>query len=210
MAFKIRSAIIIAALTMTACSNLSDSQNWYSLRETEQDQPSFLESGSISISRPVPQFNGEPARVMAFMPVLPEIPELPGRIDPEQKLSVVIDVTSKTISVKRGTEELIQSDITASEDLTKGEFSVTLKQASPLWYAPDDYFLMRGQEPPIEGSSERYRKGALGSYAIFLNDGVIIHSSPIPDPLINGFLLDDDKITSIYSILEPGMRIIVQ
>jgi len=210
MAHSSGAAMAIMAVIISGCSFSNNSPSWFSVAKAGKNEVSFLDSGSISISRPVPQLDSEPARVMAFMPVLPKIPELANADTTDRRLSVLINLESKTIRVNRGSENLVESEMVSSEGLVRGDFVVTLKQTSPVWYAPEDYFLMRGQEAPEDGSSERYRKGALGSHAIFLSDGVIIHSSPIPDPLINGLQIPGDKIASIYSILEPGMRVTVQ
>jgi hypothetical protein len=55
-----------------------------------------------------------------------------------------------------------------------GNYNVILKQKRPLWYAPDNYYTERNLPLPGEGASERYLKGALGEYAIYLikSDGI--------------------------------------
>jgi hypothetical protein len=175
----------------------------------------FLEEGSITISRPIPRLPdptlaAEPARVMSFMPVAPQIPDFGLHASADTKMWVFIDTVQKTLLINRGDENILSAPIDHSQGIKQGKFSIVLKQSDPLWYAPDEYFAKRNQSIPPSGSSDRFRKGALGVHAIFLEEDLVLHSSPLKDPSINGVQISASEMVSIYSILEPGTEILVR
>lgn len=171
---------------------------------------SFLDEGSISISRPIPRLNSEPARVMSFMPVSPQLADFGVHASADTKLWVFIDTVGKTLLINRGDENILTAPIQNAQGIRQGKFNVVLKQSDPLWYAPDQYFLTRNQTVPPSGSSDRFRKGALGSQAVFLEGELILHSSPLNESSINGVQISANEMISIYSILEPGTEIVVR
>jgi hypothetical protein len=82
-----------------------------------------------------------------------------------------------------------------------------LKQQAPLWYAPDSYFEQRGLEIPAEGSKERYRRGAFGAFALFLNDQTPLHSGPADCPDLQGVQLPEDDLKELFDNVEVGSAV---
>lgn len=58
-----------------------------------------------------------------------------------------------------------------------GAFEIGRKKEDPVWYAPDWYYVERGQPIPPAYSGERYRPGVLGDYALYLSDEIAIHGT---------------------------------
>ncbi len=57
-----------------------------------------------------------------------------------------------------------------------GVFSVGRKEEDPVWYAPDWHFIEKGRAVPPANSPSRYFPGDMGEYALYLGDGLAIHS----------------------------------
>jgi hypothetical protein len=208
-------AFVIALTVSSGCSFLNSPTNTptssnQTLEKYSQREISFLEEGSITISRPIPTMKAEPARVMSFMPVAPQLPNFGVHASSDSKLWVFIDTVEKTLLINRGDENILSAPIENAQGITQGKFNVVLKQNEPLWYAPDEYFFKRNQSIPPNGSSDRFRKGALGAHAVFLEGDLVLHSSPLNDASINGIQISATEMVSIYSILEPGTEILVR
>lgn len=91
--------------------------------------------------------------------------------------------------------------------LNQGSFSVTQKEERPLWYAPKEYFVNRALPVPAEGSRERFKRAALGSYALYLNDQTPIHSGPVWLREIGGVRVSEPQLAEIYSLVQVGTRV---
>ncbi|MCI5066530.1 hypothetical protein MRY87_12470 [bacterium] len=63
-----------------------------------------------------------------------------------------------------------------STELGATRTSVLAIEHSPVWMAPDSYFEDRGLPVPPEGDASRFLKFALGDVALFLENGLVIHS----------------------------------
>jgi hypothetical protein len=93
------------------------------------------------------------------------------------------------------------------EQLQAGVYSVALKQRTPLWYAPASYFESRGLDVPAEGSKERFRRGALGEFTVFLSNQTPLHSGPAASPDIGGVQFADSDIKGLFDAAEVGMTV---
>jgi len=111
------------------------------------------------------------------------------------------------IVVRRGEEQVGEFMTDGSFAVSAGSYIVESKEQNPSWYAPDEYFLARSREVPTPGSSERFRRGALGRAALFASSGLIIHSSPIWTPEVGGLRVEVSAIEELFSKLTPGTRI---
>jgi lipoprotein-anchoring transpeptidase ErfK/SrfK len=87
---------------------------------------------------------------------------------------------------------------------------VTLKEENPLWYAPREYFLKRSMAVPEEGSRERFKRAALGSKTIFLNNHTPIHSGPVWMQEIGGIRLSTAEMQQVFSTITVGTRVEVR
>jgi hypothetical protein len=93
------------------------------------------------------------------------------------------------------------------EQLQAGVYSIALKQRAPLWYAPTSYFENRGLNVPAEGNKERFRRGALGEYAVFLNNQAPLHSGPVDCPDIGGVQVAESDLKELFETAEVGMAV---
>ena len=91
-----------------------------------------------------------------------------------------------------------------ASSMRAGRYSVSLKQTSPLWYAPSSYFTARSLKVPPEGSRERFKRGALGARAIFLNEQTPIHSGPVGMPEIGGLRISSQDMSRIFESVQVG------
>lgn len=176
------------------------------------DTSQFTESGSISIARPIQFIPGStstqsPGHLLGFMPVTERFSD---ETQGNGKIWAFIDRASNTLLLQRGDETLLTIRAEVSGSVPHGKYSMIMKQEAPLWYAPEEYFWSRGEEAPIEGSSERFRRGALGDAALFLSEDVSIHSAPINDPAIQGIRLDPEGIANVYRLLPVGSEIVIR
>lgn len=117
---------------------------------------------------------------------------------------LLVDIKRHTLSIKQGDNTLETFAIQGNSGLRPGIYSVFHKEQEPLWYANDNYYLSRNLVPPQRDSRERYVKGALGSYAIFLNDNFAIHDSKIGSYDVQGIRVDSNDIQKVYSSLKSG------
>lgn len=159
----------------------------------------IVQSGSIGLSRPIPQV----ASLTSHQPLLGFIPTKHTQRAPRLEVHRSSD---KVIVVTRDGDrkELRGAGI---EQLQAGVYSVALKQRTPLWYAPASYFESRGLDVPAEGSKERFRRGALGEYTVFLSNQTPLHSGPVASPDIGGVQFADSDIKGLFDAAEVGMTV---
>jgi len=155
----------------------------------QKEDLSWLRDGSITIARPAPESRNISADTM--LGVLP----VKGI---ERGNWLAIDPRSKVINVMSGSELVSRISIQNIEDLAPGTFGIIHKQTDPVWYAPATYFSKRNLPVPAEGTRERFRKGALGDFALFINKDLSIHNSPVNCPDVGGIKLSDKDMALLY------------
>jgi len=128
---------------------------------------------------------------------------LPLRSQKAQK-QLIIDTTSGKLIVKQNDQVLEEVELDLKEKLDKGSYKIVHKQRAPLWYAPDSYFANRHLSVPAEGDSARFRRGALGDFAMFLDNDTPLYSSPVETNEVMGINLGEDLMKKIYYTLEIG------
>lgn len=164
----------------------------------------WLESGSLALSRPVPNPMTESARarLASFEPS--------SATETGSTTSILISRKDRTITALRPGQSplVIKSD--GAEKLKSGSYSITLKEENPLWYAPSVYFTKRSLVVPAEGSRARFRRAALGTKSLYLNDRTPIHSGPIWIPEIGGIRVPEEQMSEIFSSIEIGTRVEVR
>lgn len=205
---RTRSAITRAALCIGSCILLNGCAI---LGTPSRSDKAWLLDGSLVLSRPVPlvtkalasntptqseQSSETPARAVSA-----EAPQAP---------SIIISREAKTLTAIRPGEAPLVLKTEGAQYLKEGSFSITQKQENPLWYAPKKYFTKRSLTVPEEGSRERFKRAALGSRTIFLNDQTPIHSGPVWMQEIGGLRVNPSEMSQIYSMISVGTRVEVR
>lgn len=67
----------------------------------------------------------------------------------------------------------------------KGLFKVKRMEKDPVWEAPDWHFIEKGLPVPSYDHPSRRIRGAMGTTAIYLGDGIAIHGTQSPGLLLN-------------------------
>ena len=62
-------------------------------------------------------------------------------------------------------------------DTPRGVFRVTNRKERPAWKKPDWAFVEEGKPIPAKDSPDRIETGTLGEYALYLEDGYMIHGT---------------------------------
>lgn len=164
----------------------------------------WLPSGSLALSRPVPAPN-------LFNASSTLTPPLAGQVMSDTTAaSLVISRKDKTVTALKPGQTPLVIKTEGTELLKPGSYAVTAKEQNPLWYAPESYFINRSLTVPAEGSRERFKRAALGSKTLYLNDQTPIHSGPIWMKEIGGVRLNQQQMSQIFSSIEIGTRVEVR
>ena len=96
----------------------------------------------------------------------------------------------------------------------KGMFSVQLKRKDPVWTKPDWAFIEEGLKPPSARSAERYDEATLGSYALNIGDGYMLHGTLYQRflglPVTHGCVrLGDADLEVIFKTLDKGAKVFI-
>jgi len=99
-------------------------------------------------------------------------------------------------------------------DTPTGIFEVGRMKKDPLWYAPDWHFIERRQEVPPRDSPQRYIPGALGDYALYIDDEIAIHGTrdraSVGRASSHGCLrMYNEDIAAVFSLVRLGTKVIV-
>ncbi|WKZ57088.1 MAG: L,D-transpeptidase [Bdellovibrionota bacterium] len=166
----------------------------------------WIADGSLSIHRPVPQLpvnselNQDGATVFAFAPSA-SIPT---------SAWVSVDRQANELRLMQGQQAILTLRGDGLDRLPTGSFTVLHKQREPAWYAPDLYFASRSLDTPAEHSKERYLRGALGEYALFLAPELPLHCGPLWLDEIGGVRLSEQDMAQLYYRLEVGAAIQIE
>jgi len=160
-----------------------------------ENKTGWLKDGMIVLSRPAPAVSAlPPQRLLGFAP----FPA--ARVDPWLSISTA----DRTISLMEGDKILLSSRGEGIENLQPGLYQILHKQLNALWYAPDSYFKSRNLPLPPEGDRSRYRRGALGDFALYITRDTPIHDGPVWDSDIGGIRVPENDISGIYYRLAVG------
>ncbi len=96
----------------------------------------------------------------------------------------------------------------------KGLFTVQLKRKDPVWTKPDWAFIEEGKKPPSARSSERFDDATLGSYALNIGDGYMLHGTLYQRflglPVTHGCVrLGDADLEVIFNTLDKGAKVFI-
>lgn len=194
--FRLACAWLLLSSAMTGCAGLSAFSG--------SGKKEWLDSGSLAISRPLPapKATAARARLKSF--------ESPTLDDSAASTSIIISRKDRTLTAIRPGQPPLVFTTQGTDRLKSGSYSVTLKEENPLWYAPAAYFSNRSLRTPAEGSRERFKRGALGTKSLYLNDRTPIHSGPVWIPEIGGVRLPHEQMAQIFATIEVGTRVEVR
>lgn len=154
-------------------------------------------NGLISLTRLAPTVTNTPHSVLGFIPV-----------DSDRVGKwISIDASKGLITLMEGQEAIASAQAEGKMKLEPGRYNILHKQRSPLWYAGDSYFLKRGLSVPGSGDKIRYRRGALGDFALFIDKETSLHSSPVWTDEVGGLRISDEEIRKIYYSVDIGSLI---
>jgi len=162
----------------------------------------WLESGSIALARPIPApIHAQPTTALGFWSWYPT-QLLTGQA------TLALDRNARTLTFTTPSGETVSiPNVDVAATLQPGTYEVLHKQQNPLWYAPDQYFSSRKLPVPSQGDRSRYRRGALGEYAIFINQETPIHCGSIWSDEVGGIRAGCEELSRIYFSVEIGTTI---
>lgn len=186
-------ALSFCALLGTGCTTLG----------TRPSAPAgWLQNGSLALSRPVPPaISSDRARLSH-----PQAAALTST----DTSRIVVSRNSRTITAMQPGSEPKVFKAEGAQHLSPGTFSITGKEETPLWYAPDEYFTKRALAIPEEGSRNRFMRAALGQRAMYLNNQSPIHSGPVWLHEIGGLRVKSSDMSLLYSLVTIGTRVEVR
>lgn len=186
-------------LVLSLCSSLVGcslvSNPW---RSSNAEQRAWLTDGSLAISRPLPPISTTSLARSRMKPL-----DMPNSVRPSTTVLRLNRAAGK-LSIEGPDTTPMVFNVQVASSMRPGRYTVALKQTSPLWYAPTSYFTHRSLAVPAEGSRARFKRGALGTQALFLNEQTPIHSGPVGIPEIGGIRLNSRDMNDIFQAVSVG------
>lgn len=233
MKTKLFAACAVSTLLLTGCSGLSAPFLGSGFFGSGSQ---YLESGTIILSHQVPQKGESPATVAMSIEDNSHNAESPasdtvGSQKPPQKILaplvgyfppavtylpadnetwLEINRENKMIVLYKGKGVIKEIQGEGSVSIAPGDYYLQHKQKQPLWYAPNDYFAKRQLSVPSANDRLRYRRGALGKFALFPTTTFPIHCAPIWTEDVGGLRVSATDLSSIYYMLPVGAPIVVK
>jgi hypothetical protein len=190
--------ICVLAVGLSACNFLTGSEK-------------FSTSGTIILSRELPAIaESQIAGTEGFAPLLGYVPPSSGFLPAQNETWLKLDREHTTITVFRGNAKIKEIRGEGSVTLPPGTYALQYKQKEPSWYAPDDYFVKRHLAIPAPSDPLRYRRGALGEYALFPTTSFAIHSGPIWTEDVGGLRVSRGDLSAIYYMIPLGASVKVE
>lgn len=184
---------ILAALLFAACSG----QNAPS--SATNNSSSWLREGSITIARPLPApLELKSQNMLGFIPTTDF-----------DDVWLEIDTSKRTLKLMQGKQALHTVKEAETSRLEPGAYHLAHKQRHAAWYAPDNYFINRKLPVPAAGHPDRYLRGALGDYVLFVDEDTHLHNGPVWADEVGGIRLDENEIARLYYQLQVGSPIMV-
>jgi lipoprotein-anchoring transpeptidase ErfK/SrfK len=223
--------IILLILTQSACGSTLWTFNAENHKsgKISKSQGNFLSSGQITLSFPLrteTEYSLNPAKTdnfdkkplpekapsprLEFAPVIGFFPPAASFNPADNEIWIEIDSASKTLQVYKGREQIKSVKAEGEISLAPGEYPLQHKQKNPLWYAPDEYFQKRHLKVPPRGDNFRYRRGALGSYALYPTTTFPIHSGPFWSEETGGLKVSESELASIFQMVKPGTPVLIK
>jgi lipoprotein-anchoring transpeptidase ErfK/SrfK len=99
-------------------------------------------------------------------------------------------------------------------DTPTGIFEVGRMKRDPVWFAPDWHFVEQRRPVPPRDSPDRYVRGILGDYALYIDDEIAIHGtrdrSSVGRASSHGCLrMYNEDIAVVYGLVALGTKVII-
>lgn len=171
--------------------------------------PQWLADGSIALYREVKSPEPvafTPGSLRAFAPI--NLAGARSGAPSSARIRLSLDTAAGTLTVRGLDTAPLRIPVEGADRLSaSSSLAVVLKQESPLWYAPDSYFRQRGLRVPAAFVQERLRRGALGPYALFLSDGIPLHTAPLWSTEVGGLRVSEEVGAALFSLIPLGTTI---
>ena len=212
-----QTSLFLALLLLSGCSYLSAN----SLKKSSVDEANgrFLSSGTIILSQKVPdnpdgiavardELEEKATPVMA--PLLGYFPPAASYLPAENETWLEIHRDTRKLLLFKGKSLIKEIDAEGMVSIKDGDYYLQHKQKQPLWYASDEYFNKRRLALPTTEDRLRYRRGALGQYALYPTMTFPIHCAPVWSDDVGGLRISSTDLSSIYYMLPVGAPIVVK
>ncbi len=210
-------AILITAAILSGCSTKTRPEL---VNPAVVAASGILAEGSLSLTRAVPVDVGADAvgenlsdSSILDVPMIGLVPgSIPALLAPRVEpigAWLSINQSNKTISIVESGTVMFSSPFIGDAP-SSNSLSVLLKQRNAVWFAPDQYFTARGLEVPAGNSRDRYLKGALGDFVVYLAEDFAIYSGPTDVPEISGIRVEPNDLARLYYLLPVGTKALSQ
>lgn len=146
------------------------------------------------------------------------------------EIYIHVSVSSRKLSIMRGDQVLNRFPVAVGKgaylrhrnaqdggwrfETPVGIYSVGRKERNPVWYAPDWFYVEKGQPIPPTDSSRRYFPGEMGEFALYLGDGLAIHGTKneasVGTAASHGCMrLTRAAISAVYAMTDVGSKVII-
>lgn len=217
------SLLLLSACTASDRSFLRD-LTWFS------GEQKFLDSGTIILSHQVPSksavASNKPAPIAEevqtagadkkeikkkqLAPLVGYFPPAPTYLPADNETWLEINQKTKVLTLYKGKGVVKEMHSEGNVSIATGDYYLQHKQKQPLWYAPNEYFAKRQLSIPSSSDRLRYRRGALGQFALFPTTTFPIHCAPLWTEDVGGLRLSATDLASIYYMLPVGAPIVVK
>lgn len=191
---------------LSACSLLS--------KNHKTDSAKYLSAGTIIISHQVPDKNplaiSEAEEGKLYAPLIGYFPPAITYLPADNETWLEVNSQLKKLTLYKGKTPIKEMEAEGSVSLSAGDYYLQHKQKQPLWYAPNEYFSSRQLTVPSPNDRLRYRRGALGKYALFPTTAFPIHCAPLWSEDVGGMRVSSNDLASIYYMLPIGAPIVVK
>ena len=162
-------------------------------------RPAWIADGVLALVRSAPAISqNRQSPLLGFVPLA----------SVHQGSWLSINKAEHKLALYDGENLVAASELSGSESgldfLAPGSYQVLHKQRAPLWYATDAYYSRRGLNAPPQNDRNRYLKGALGEFALFIAKDLPLHSGPVWTEEVGGVRLNETDISRIYYSLPVG------
>jgi len=146
------------------------------------------------------------------------------------EIFIHVSVTERKLSLMRGDRVLDRFPVAVGKgaylrhrnaesggwlfETPAGLYAVGRKERSPVWYAPDWFYIEKGQPIPAPDSARRYFPGEMGEFALYLGDGLAIHGtkdqSSVGRAASHGCMrLSREAIATVFAMTNVGTKVII-
>lgn len=124
--------------------------------------------------------------------------------------ALIIDRIAGTVELQNN-KQIVQKieGLSNLGRLSGGKFNIREKQRDPVWYAPDEYYQKRNLPVPAYNDKSRLLRGALGDYALFLDNDTIMHDGELWTSEVGGIRLKEQELAKLFTQIDVGTPVII-